>query len=157
MKLSLQPATNSSPSLWQLPLLVIGDLLMLLLFVVLGRISHGMTSDWLINLLRIATPFAAGWSIAALITGAYRSQLWHRPADFLIRSAAAWLLGNGLAFLLRYFVMQDRITLPFALTSVAFTGLFLLAWRIAFLVWQTQRQRHLLLRASAQMGQTGER
>ena len=130
---------------------------MLLLFVVLGRISHGMTSDWLINLLRIATPFVVGWAIAALITGAYRSQLWHRPTDFLARSAAAWLLGNGLAFLLRYFVMQDRITLPFALTSVAFTGLFLLAWRIAFLVWQTQRQRHLLLRASAQMGQTGER
>ena len=116
---------------------------MLLLFVVLGRISHGMTSDWLINLLRIATPFVVGWAIAALITGAYRSQLWHKPTDFLTRSSGAWLLGNGLAFLLRYFVMQDRITLPFALTSIAFTGLFLLAWRIAFLVWQTQRERHL--------------
>jgi len=54
------------------------------------------------------------------------------------RSAA-----DGLAFLLRHFLMNDRITLPFALTSIAFAGLFLRAWRIAFLVWHTQRQQHL--------------
>ncbi|RLT37912.1 MAG: DUF3054 domain-containing protein [Chloroflexi bacterium] len=142
MNSSLPNTSAARRSFGQLSLLAGGDLLMLLFFVVLGRISHGMTSDWLVNLLRIATPFVAGWAIAGLITGAYRSQLWHKPTDFLIRSAAAWLLGNGLAFLLRYFVVQDRITLPFALTSIAFTGLFLLAWRTAFLVWQTQRQRH---------------
>lgn len=124
-------------------ILAIGDLLMLLIFVIIGRISHGMTSDWLVNLLRIATPFVLGWAIAALLLGAYRPRLWRRPTDFLVRSAAAWLLGDGLAFLLRHFLMQDRITLPFALTSIAFTGLFLLAWRIAFLVWQTQAERRL--------------
>ncbi len=56
----------------KLLVLVVGDLLMLLIFVVIGRISHGMTSDWLVNVLRIATPFVVGWAIAALITGAYR-------------------------------------------------------------------------------------
>ena len=132
----------------QISILASGDLLMLLLFVVLGRISHGMTSDWLVNLLRIATPFAAGWAIAALVAGAYDPFLWRRPTQFLVRSAAAWLLGNGLAFLLRHFVMQDRITLPFALTSIAFIGLFLLTWRIAFLVWQTQADRRMAARTS---------
>jgi len=111
---------------------------MLLLFVVIGRISHGMTNDWLVNLLRIATPFVLGWAVAAIVVGAYQPGLWRKPAGFLARSAAAWLLGNGLAFLLRHFLMQDRITLPFALTSIAFTGLFLLAWRIVFLIWQKE-------------------
>lgn len=113
---------------------------MLLLFVVIGRISHGMTSDWLVNLLRIATPFVMGWAIAALITGAYRPQDWGQPKAFVARSIAAWLLADGLAFLLRHFVMNDRVTMPFALTSIAFTGLFLLVWRIVFLIWHTQRQ-----------------
>ncbi len=154
MKSSPHNTSTSKLSFWQLPVLAVGDLLMLLLFVVLGRISHGMTSDWLVNVLRIATPFVAGWALAALIAGAYRPHLWRKPTDFLARSAAAWLLGNGLAFLLRHFLMQDRITLPFALTSIAFTGLFLLAWRIAFLVWQTQREKHLQSLESKQLGQS---
>lgn len=124
----------------KLSVLVIGDLLMLLIFVVIGRISHGMTSDWLVNVLRIAAPFVVGWGIAALIVGAYRPQDWNLPKAFMARSVAAWLLADGLAFLLRHFVMQDRITLPFALTSIAFTGLFLLAWRIAFLTLHRWRQ-----------------
>lgn len=131
--------TLPDPFLKILALLAVGDLLTLLLFVVIGRISHGMTSDWLVNVLRIATPFVVGWGVAAWLVGAYRPGLWREPAPFLARSAAAWLLANGLAFLLRYFVMQDRITLPFALTSVAFTGLFLLAWRVIFLIWQQTR------------------
>ena len=133
MKLSLQPATTSSLSIWQLPALVIGDLLMLLLFVALGRISHGMTSDWLINLLRIATPFVVGWAIAALLFGLYRSHLWDMSGVFLCRSALGIVTANGFAFLLRRVLFQDRVTIPFALTSLVFTALFVLAWRLVFL------------------------
>lgn len=139
--MSVSPRNTSLPEPFPklLALLAFGDLLMLLLFVVIGRISHGMTSDWLVNVLRIATPFVVGWGVAAWVVGAYRPGLWREPARFLARSAAAWLAANGLAFLLRFFVMQDRITLPFALTSVAFTGLFLLAWRVLFLIGQQMR------------------
>lgn len=132
----------SSQSAWRLLVLAGGDLLMLLLFVVVGRISHGMTSDWLVNVARIATPFVVGWALAALVVGAYRPHLWPTPGAFLARSALAWLLADGLAFVLRHFVMQDRITLPFALTSIAFTGLFLFVWRLLFVIWRTLAQRH---------------
>ncbi len=118
---------------------------MLLIFVVIGRLSHGFTDDWLVNILRIATPFVLGWAAAALFTGAYHANLWQQPSQFLARSAAAWLLADGLAFLLRHFLMGDRVTMPFALTSIAFTGLFLLAWRIAFMIWQTRNEKHLQL------------
>jgi len=138
VKSSSSTFSNENRAFRQLPLLAAGDLLMLLLFVVIGRMSHGMTSDWLVNLLRIATPFVLGWAIAAIATGAYRPRSWQKPTEFMVRSVGAWLLGVGLAFLLRHFLMQDRITLPFALTSVAFTGLFLLVWRVGFLVWLTE-------------------
>jgi len=39
--------------------------------------------------------------------------------------------------------------LPFALTSIAFTGLFLLVWRLLFVIWRTMAQRH-----SVQNGKT---
>lgn len=114
---------------------------MLLFFVVIGRLSHGMTTDWLVNLARIATPFVLGWLAAAFLLGAYRPYLWRTPGPFLVRSVAAWLLGNGFAFLLRHYLMGDRVTMPFALTSIAFTGLFLLAWRLIFLVWPSRAAR----------------
>lgn len=116
---------------------------MLLIFVVIGRLSHGLTQDWIVNVLRIATPFVLGWGVAALITGAYQANLWQQPNQFLLRSAAAWLLADGLAFFLRHFLMGDRVTMPFALTSIAFTGLFLLAWRIAFMIWQSRSEKQL--------------
>lgn len=142
---------NASPSVThtpisssrQLSVLAAGDLAMLLIFVVIGRLSHGFTNDWLVNVLRIATPFVLGWAAAALITGVYRANLWQQPSQFLARSAAAWLLADGLAFLLRHFLMADRVTMPFALTSIAFTGLFLLTWRIVFMVWQTRNEKQL--------------
>ena len=124
----------------KLSILVIGDLLMLLLFVVSGRISHGMTSDWLVNVLRIATPFVVGWAIAALLLGLYRPHLWKTPTAYLARSAAGIVTANGLAFLLRSLLFHDRVTLPFALTSLAFTTLFVLVWRLLFLVLHRWRQ-----------------
>ncbi|MBI3958542.1 MAG: DUF3054 domain-containing protein [Chloroflexi bacterium] len=134
MKSSPHNTSTSKLSFWQLPALAVGDLLMLLLFVVIGRISHGMTSDWLVNVLRIATPFVAGWFITAFLLGLYRPHLREMPGAFLARSAAGVVVANGLAFLLRSAFFQNRVTIPFALTSLAFTALFLLAWRLLFLV-----------------------
>ncbi len=141
MKLSSSQSPASSTSSRHLLVLAAGDIGMLFLFVIIGRISHGMTSDWLVNVVRIATPFLAGWAVASWITGAYRAHLWQTPRVFMARSAFAWLLADGVAFLLRRYAMQDRITIPFALTSIAFTGLFLLAWRLVFLIGRTAARR----------------
>ncbi|MBX2997937.1 MAG: DUF3054 domain-containing protein [Caldilineaceae bacterium] len=40
--------------------LLIGDLLAFTIFVIVGRLSHGFTSDWLVNVARILTPFLIG-------------------------------------------------------------------------------------------------
>ncbi|RME58845.1 MAG: DUF3054 domain-containing protein [Caldilineae bacterium] len=121
--------------------LLVGDVVMLLLFVVVGRLSHGLTQDWIPNIARIATPFLIGWLVAAFAVGAYRENLVDRPMAFLARSALAWLVGDALGFLLRAFVFQDIVIRPFALATLAFTGLFLLGWRCIFLIWARRTQR----------------
>ena len=119
-------------------LLVAGDVIALLIFVVLGRLSHGFTSDWLPNLARILTPFLLGWFMAAWLAGAYRTDSVTQPTVFLRRTAVSWLIGIPLGFLLRRVIFQNNVTLPFALTTLIFTALFLIGWR-AILVWRLNR------------------
>ncbi len=119
---------------WPLALLI-GDVLALLIFVIIGRLSHGFTSDWLLNVARIVTPFLIGWFVVAIPVGAYRADLLTSPGSLMARAAVAWIVGDLLAFALRALLFQDNVTMPFALTSVAFTGLFLLGWRAVYLWW----------------------
>lgn len=129
-----------STSLFSAPAaLLIGDVLAFLFFVILGRISHGFTSDWLINVARIATPFLIGWFVVALGVGAYRRDRLRHPAAFLGWSALAVLAGDGVAFLLRSLLFQNNVTLPFALTTLAFTMLFVLGWRGIYAWWYNRR------------------
>jgi Na+-driven multidrug efflux pump len=116
-------------------ILIVGDVLAFVIFVVLGRISHHMTSDWLVNVARIATPFLLGWFVVGVATGIYRRDLVGRPTVFMLRSVVTWVLGVPLGFLLRKFVFHDNVTVPFALTSLAFTALFLIGWRGVFSWW----------------------
>lgn len=119
-----------------LPLaLLIGDVLAFLIFVILGRASHGFSGDWLINVARIVTPFLIGWFVAAFPLGVYRADLLHQPGTAMFRTVLAWLVGNGIAFALRAYLFQNNVTIPFALTSIAFTGLFLLGWHAVYLWW----------------------
>lgn len=114
--------------------LLVGDLLAFLVFVMVGRLSHGLTSDWLINVARIATPFLLGWAVAALMLGVYRPRLLRTPTRFLLLSAAAVVLGDLIGFGLRAWLFQNSVPLTFALTSVAFTLLFVAGWRGIYVV-----------------------
>jgi len=120
-------------------LLVAGDVLALVIFVVLGRISHGFTSDWLLNLARILTPFLLGWFIAAWLAGAYRTEFVTQPTVFLGRTGVSWLIGIPLGLLFRRVLFQNSVALSFALTTLIFTALFLIGWR-AILVWRLNRR-----------------
>jgi hypothetical protein len=136
----MQSLSNNAPhtpyQVASLPIaLLIGDLLAFTIFVIVGRLSHGFTSDWLINVVRILTPFLIGWLVVAIPVGAYRVEGLRKPGWLLARTAAAWLLGNGIAFALRALIFQNNMTWPFALTSIAFTGLFILGWRACYLWW----------------------
>jgi hypothetical protein len=133
---SLSQGSSNKTLLSQVPVaLLIGDVLAFLFFVILGRASHGFTNDWLINVARIVTPFLMGWFIVALPIGAYRGDLLKNPKALLGRSTVAWLLGVLIAFGLRAYIFGNNVTLPFALTTIAFTALFVIGWRAVYLWW----------------------
>ncbi|MEZ4633482.1 MAG: DUF3054 family protein [Caldilineaceae bacterium] len=54
--------------------LVVGDVLALLIFVIIGRLSHGFTSDWLDQCGKVSPrPSWIGWFVVAFVVGAYRA------------------------------------------------------------------------------------
>ncbi|MBA3943499.1 MAG: DUF3054 domain-containing protein [Herpetosiphonaceae bacterium] len=137
-----------TPSKQSLPVLVAGDVLAVLLFVVVGRASHHEDGSWLFNLARIGSPFLLGWFAVAPFTGAYqlpppRRGLWLR------RSALTWLLGIGFGLVLRRFLFRDLVPPTFAVITLIFTGIFLLGWRTVFAVVSNRYRQTKLSVSSA--------
>ncbi|MDQ3856079.1 MAG: DUF3054 domain-containing protein, partial [Chloroflexota bacterium] len=100
--------------------------------------THNMTTDVLANTVRIGAPFLLGWLVASVVCGAYRPGLVHTPGAFVLRSLLAWLGCIVLALLLRSTVFGSAFNPVFAGISAAFTALFLLGWRGAY-VWLNHR------------------
>ena len=114
--------------------LAAGDLLALLAFVILGRIVHAGSGpvDWLVNMPRIAAPFLLGWVVAAPVFGAYRRASAISTGRFLLNSALTLMAADLIAFAVRGYVIADAVTLPFVLTAVAMTALFVIGWRLLY-------------------------
>lgn len=115
-------------------ILVVGDLIALLLFVVIGQADHNTLNQSnpilgaLPNLVALAVP----WLIIALLLQAYPRKPMSL-AQFMGRSALAWLIAAPLGLWLRS-ILQDRsvIPIPFILVTLGIGGLMLLSWRLVF-------------------------
>ena len=115
-----------------LVVLLAGDIVAWVLWVVAGLRTHQMSADWLQNVARIVAPFLIGWFAAAPFTRAYDLRSLQRPALFLGRSASCWLLALGIGLLLRATVFGDGFVPIFAAVTAAVTGLLVIGWRAAF-------------------------
>lgn len=105
---------------------------MLLLFVVIGRASHG---EGLWGVLVTWWPFLAGLVVAWLVLTARRT-----PLRIVWTGVGVWLITVVVAMLLRV-VSGQGVQLSFVIVTFLVLGVFLLGWRaIALLV---QRQRRL--------------
>ncbi|HXZ05847.1 MAG TPA: DUF3054 domain-containing protein [Ktedonobacteraceae bacterium] len=116
-------------------ILVIGDLLCFLIFVALGRRSHGEASGFaaIPQIIVTALPFIAGWFLVSPFVGAFRHKIMAQPKAMVIRTALAWLLAWPVAMLLRgIFVDRGVPPLSFALIVLVFNMLLLLIWRWPF-------------------------
>jgi hypothetical protein len=114
-------------------LLLIGDLLVLLLFVFLGQRDHNISDQQpVLRLLVTAGEFALPWVIAATLLGAYPTG--PLPMKMLLgRTLNAWLVAAPLGALLRSFANgSGAILSPFLLVTLGLGGAFLLAWRLAY-------------------------
>lgn len=115
-------------------LLVVGDILALLLFVIIGQTDHQTVSaeNPLGGLLVAGAPFIVAWLVSAFLLGAYRADVV-APRVMLTRSLTAWFIALPIGIVLRALLL-GRAVIPtaFILVAFAFGGLFIIGWRMIF-------------------------
>lgn len=130
-------------------LLLLGDLVALYLFVLVGQLDHELlpgTNPLWYTLTR-ALPFIAVWLASGWLLGAYwlpagNSRLFRWLGE---RALHTWLIAAPLGLLLRALLL-GRAAIPtlFVVATLGFGALFLLAWRLLFgLVYGYQQRRAL--------------
>ncbi len=135
---------KESQRLWTI---IVGDVLVFLIFAVIGRDSHGK-SDGLTAIGQIiwtTLPFALSWLLVAPFLGAFRRELMTHPRKMALTTLGAWLaawpLGVILHFVFEWHVISLISTLTFALVTLITNAIFLLIWRIPFAI-ANQKQDH---------------
>ena len=125
-------------------LILLGDLIALLLFVYIGQRDHGLVDaeSPLQGLLGASWAFALAWVIAAALLRALPDAATLSGRALLANGLNAWLVAAPLGVLLRaYFLGRAVIPTSFLAATLAFGGLFVLGWRLLFvLLWKTTKQ-----------------
>lgn len=125
--------------------LVAGDLLVILSFVAIGRQSHALSTADLAADLLTALPFVTGWFVVAPWFGLYRAAISTTPAQLLPRLALTWVVAVPVSHILRALLLQrpipGGIPLTFVLVSLAYLGVVMLVWRLAYVWWANRAPR----------------
>jgi hypothetical protein len=103
------------------------DICCVLAFVIIGRASH-TKGEALAGIASTAWPFLAGLAVGWLATRA-----WRRPSGLLPAGAGAWL-GTVAAGMALRAVSGQGTDAAFIGVALAFLALFLLGWRVLWLL-----------------------
>ena len=98
------------------------DLLVLVVFVLVGRRSHDEGSG-IAGFLRVWWPFAVGLVVATVASGTWRAPLEWR------RAIVTWLLTVALGMALRIAVQGRDFKPTFVIVTTVFVGAGMLGWR----------------------------
>ena len=111
------------------------DLVLVIVFVLIGRSSHDESSS-VGGLLTTAWPFVAGAALGWLIMRA-----WRAPLAVVWTGIGIWISTVVFGMLLRSAVDQG-VQLSFVIVTIVVLGVFLLGWRgIAALVTRRSARR----------------
>lgn len=120
--------------------LAAGDVLVLALFIVLGRISHGMAvAD--VTLWTTVVPFAAAWLATSALVGASSARAFSKPGILVLRTTAAWAVACPLGVALRAVILQRPFSPIFAAIAFVLTWPLLIVWRYLYFRLTARRQR----------------
>jgi len=114
-------------------LALLGDVLVLVVFVLVGRRSHHEDAGFA-GFLRVWWPFAVALGVAWLVTG-----LWRAPLAWS-RAVVAWLVTVGLGMALRIVAEDREFKVAFMIVTLLFVGAGMLGWR-AIARWRGSRAR----------------
>jgi hypothetical protein len=137
-----RPAATPDPSRWVL-LSAVLDGVLVVLFTVIGRISHG-EGVGIGGVATTAWPFLTGALLAWLVFS-----VWRRPLALVRAGIPVWVLTVVVGMLLRV-VSAQGIQPSFVVVASIVLGVFLLGWRAIMLpVARRQARRTAVPRASA--------
>ncbi len=143
MSQSKNNASSSNPARNTI-VLASGDLLVLLLFVIIGRRSHSLSVADIGADLTTAAPFIISWFLITPWFGLFRAEVSQNWRKLVPRLLLAWvIIGGPVALLLRALwlgrAIPGGIPLSFAGVALAVTTLLTLVWRLGYLGWVNQR------------------
>jgi hypothetical protein len=110
------------------------DLLVLVVFVLIGRRSHDEGTG-LEGFLRVWWPFGAALVVATVVSGTWRAPLEWR------RAIVAWLVTVALGMALRIAVQGRDFKATFVIVTTVFVGAGMLGWRAVVRRVATKRVR----------------
>jgi hypothetical protein len=130
-------------------LLIMGDLLALILFVLVGQTNHGTVDKGspFLGALQTSWEFALLWLLIGWALDAFPHFEDWTARILLGRALLTWLVAAPLALLLRSLVLS-RLNIPtlFLAATLGFGVLFLWTWRLLIvLIQRTIRRRQPLI------------
>jgi len=142
-------------------ILLVGDLIAVVVFVVIGQSDHNLVNEAnpVLGVLMTTAEFAVPWAVAGWLLGAFRTGDYvgagrapaqgDRPlrfatgtfgkgrpyASFLGRSLNTWLVAAPIGILIRSYAL-GRAVIPtmFLVATLGFGGMFMLGWRAVLAV-----------------------
>lgn len=119
--------------------LIVGDLVMILLFIWVGRGTHELPGSDILAWLKTATPFILAWFLIAPWFGLFWAKVSQNLSKLLPRLLLAWAIAGPVAAVLRALFLgrpiPEGIIPVFVLVTTGIGFLFVLVWRLIYLWW----------------------
>jgi Protein of unknown function (DUF3054). len=137
-------STQRTRSLW---LLAAGDVVVFLIFAVIGRRSHGEEAGLqaVLQVAWTALPFILAWFLVAPFVGAFRHEIVHDPKKIEVKTLQSWIAAWPVGLFLHFLFKQELPTISslvsFGLVTLISNALFLSLWRFPFALFH-KRNMH---------------
>ena len=118
------------------PLVVFGDIIVFLAFVIFGKAEHDITIGQ--ALLRTALPFGFVWVVGSPWLGAYKASTLYNLSMLAWKIPLIWLLCGLVALVGRAVLTDASLILSFSIVSIAIQGVLLICWRGVFMLAATK-------------------
>ncbi|MFC4767083.1 DUF3054 domain-containing protein [Effusibacillus consociatus] len=117
--------------------LLIGDLVMLYLFALIGELSHNKFTNPL-GTLGTAAPFIIVWLVIGFLAGIYKMEHYNNFGTMFKKTALLWLIAIPAGLGIRA-LSTGEIPLPFFIVTMISTFILLFLWRTIY-VWVNKRR-----------------
>lgn len=116
--------------------LYLGDVLAIVLFAIMGRQSHGMSTGIAAagEILDASAPFLLGWFLVAPWFGAFQPEAWQDVRSAVLAVLKAIVPALIVAILLRALFAGGFSPAMFYLVAGSFMLLLLIVWRLIYTV-----------------------